>query len=106
MNTPTPLNSLNGQFKDKHFYNQFLITKEAFFAKPSTMREVEVKTGVLRPNICRFVAMLRDLGQIQVHSKGRCPYTRFIAGFYTTNPDLFEKPVQLDLFEGSAQNGS
>lgn len=97
-NTPSKKSFLC-QIKDTSFHNQYLLTKEAFFKKPCTMREVEVTTGVLRPNICRFVAMLRELGQIQLYKKSRCPYTKYIAGYYTTNPALFVENPQLYLFD-------
>ena len=57
----------------------------AFFNEPATMRMVEVKTGILRPNICRYVARLKRKGQIKLTGYGLCPFTKHLAGFYTTN---------------------
>lgn len=99
MNAATPLNTLNSESKGNYFHKQLVQTRDAFFEKPSTMRMVEVYTGVLRPSICRYVAKMRELGLIQLYKVGRCPFTNHIAGFYTTNPDLFSKPQQLSLFE-------
>ncbi len=99
MTAITPSNPLNSEPKGNYFHRQLLQAKEAFFEQPCTMRMVEVYTGILRPNICRYVATLKDSGLIQLYKVGRCPYTNHRAGFYTTNPALFSKPQQLSLFE-------
>lgn len=92
--------------KDNYFRNQFQSTKEAFFQAPATMRMIEVQTGILRPNICRYVRTMSNSGIIQVVRIGLCPETRHRAGFYSTNPDLFIPSPQLQLkFDGGSSNG-
>ena len=81
--------------------NELFRTFSAFFNKPATMRMVEVQTGILRPNICRYVARLQKSGKIKLIKFGYCPYTRHIAGFYSTNPAVEGKAnegLQYDLF--------
>jgi hypothetical protein len=60
------------------------LTYIAFMPKPATMRMIEVSTGILRPNICRYVARLKKLGLIEFEGQGFCPHTKHLAGFYTT----------------------
>ena len=99
MNTPS--NTLNRQFKG----NQLKATKEAFFASPATMRMIELATGILRPNICRYVRELSKTGNIELVKVGYCPATKSRAGFYSTNPDLWLPNPQMSLFEGGTNNG-
>jgi hypothetical protein len=63
---------------------ELLVTYIAFMRRPATMRMVEVSTGILRPNICRYVAKLKNMGLITLVGKGLCPHTFHLAGFYTT----------------------
>ena len=87
------------QSKDKHFINQYQTVCESFKERPKTMLEVSVETGILRANICRYVAKMDN--KVQVIRKGLCPYTKFRAGFYSTDETLFTKPdaQQLNLFD-------
>ena len=101
----TPLSDYSSTAnEDTHFSTQLRITKEAFFKKPSTMREVEVLTKVLRPHICRFVSLMRENGTIQAIKKGRCSITRRIVGIYSTNPALFLPNPQMSLFNAGGNN--
>jgi len=63
---------------------ELLVTYIAFMPKPATMRMIEVSTGILRPNICRYVARLRKLGLISFEGLDYCPHTKHLAGFYST----------------------
>jgi hypothetical protein len=65
------------------------------------MLEVSIETGVLRANICRYIAEVEEKGDIQVIRKGYCHYTRFRAGFYSTDEALFATPkvTRLSLFD-------
>jgi hypothetical protein len=67
-----------------NFKGELLVTYIAFMPKPATMRMVEVSTGILRPNICRYVARLKKLGLITFQGQGYCPHTKHLAGFYIT----------------------
>ena len=95
----TPNKSLcNGKSKDKHFQNQFRITFDAFYKEPLTMKEVSVKTGIDRANICRYCRTMRKAGMIAVVKKSLCTITRHWANRYTTNRDLFPTSKQLKIF--------
>lgn len=60
-----------------------------FFKQALTMKNASELTGIDRANICRHVAKLRATNSIYLVRKGICPITKDIAGFYTTNYDLY-----------------
>jgi len=84
LNTPRHLQS-----KDKQFYGQMKIVFAAFYKQPKTMLMVSIETGILRANICRYVAKWEKQNCIRIVRKGICPISKHRAGLYTTNPDLF-----------------
>ena len=86
--------------KAKHFQNQYQIVYQSFQQRPKTMLQISIETGILRANICRYVADMKAKGLIQLLRKGVCPITHYRAGFYSTNKTLFNKPntKQLNLF--------
>jgi hypothetical protein len=87
--------------KDSHFQTQYQIVYQAFKERPKTMLEVSIETGILRANICRYIAEMEKHKQIQIIRKGYCLHTHFMAGFYSTDEALFIKPTvsQLNLFD-------
>jgi len=86
--------------KDSKFISQYIQVYHSFKMCPKTMLQVSIETGILRANICRYAAQMQRKGQIQVIRKGLCPYTKFKAGFYSTDEGLFRKldVSQLNLF--------
>ena len=90
--------SHKGQDKDNHFETQMKRVFEAFKRKPSTMLMVSIEIGILRANICRYVAEWEKENRICIVRKGICPISKHRAGFYTTNPELFPTSKQLNLF--------
>ena len=84
--------------KDKYFQDQFKIIYDGFFKHPQTMKELSVKTGIDRANICWYSRTMRKLGQIAVVKKTYCSITKHLANKYTTNPALFPFSSQLNLF--------
>ncbi|MBU3660718.1 MAG: hypothetical protein FGM14_12640 [Flavobacteriales bacterium] len=54
-----------------------------------TMKQVSVKTDIDRANITRFIGKMKRTKSIYLVRKGICPITKAIAGFYTTNYDLY-----------------
>jgi hypothetical protein len=83
----TPLHK--GPIKNKSFIRQIQKVFIAFHREPKTMLMVSIETGILRANICRYVAELGKQNRICIVRKGICPITKHRAGFYTTNPELF-----------------
>lgn len=71
--------------KNTHFQAQMKRVFRAFAAEPKTMLQVSFETGILRANICRYVAKWRRQRKIQVVRFGLCPITKHRAGFYSTN---------------------
>ncbi len=92
----TPNNSLHkSQIKDKHFEVQMKRVFAAFKRKPSTMLMVSIETGILRANICRYVAKWQKQGRINLLNQGLCNVSKHRAGYYTTDTNLFTQPLEL-----------
>jgi hypothetical protein len=81
--------SHKGQGKSTQFQAQMQRVFAAFYEQPKTMLMVSVETGILRANICRYVAKWEKENRICMVRKGICPISKHRAGFYTTNPELF-----------------
>ncbi len=63
-------------------------TAAAFYNHPKTMLMVSVETGILRANICRYVAKLRQYDNIRLIRKGICPISEHRAGFYQIKKEV------------------
>lgn len=88
--------------KNTHFQQQFQTVFAEFNRAPQTMKEVEVRTGIDRANICWYVRDMRKARTIARIAIGPCPITGHPkVGFYTTNPLLFPKsePTLFDDYE-------
>jgi hypothetical protein len=81
--------SHKGQGKSTHFQPQMQRVFAVLYRQPKTMLMVSIETGILRANICRYVAKWEKENRICIVRKGICPISKHRAGFYTTNPDLF-----------------
>ena len=92
------LNSLKSFGKErgkiKHFEAQMKRVFAALYKQPKTMLMVSIETGILRANICRYVAEWGKENRICIVRKGICPISKHRAGFYTTNPELFPAIVE------------
>lgn len=95
-------NPLSDNGKGNEFQTQYQIVYQSFKERPKTMLDVSLKTGILRANICRYVADMEDKGLIQLLYKTEDEHTKFTAGYYTTDKNLFhrEDNQQLNLWEG------
>lgn len=96
----TTTHSLNKHDKGNEFRAQYQIVYQSFKEYPKTMLDVSLETGILRANICRYVADMEDKGLIQLLYKTEDEHTRFRAGYYTTDKELFKQidNQQLKLF--------
>ena len=77
------------QVKGTVFQAQMKRVFAALYRQPKTMLMVSIETGILRANICRYVAEWGKENSIKVVRKGICPISKHRAGFYTTNTELF-----------------
>ena len=84
--------------KDKALSNQFKVIHKSFYNAPKTMLMASKETGILRANICRYVATLRKSEKIAEVKKGFCEVTKHKAGFLTTDPTQFPKSNQYKMF--------
>ena len=92
----TPSNSLhNRQSKDKHFEAQMKRAFTALYRQPKTMLMVSIETGILRANICRYVAKWQKSNSIHLLKQGLCKVSKHRAGYYTTDTNLFTQPLKL-----------
>jgi hypothetical protein len=98
MQTTNPQSLTVRQGKDKKI-DQLKAVFQSFFDSPKTMKEADADSGIMRENICRYVRTFRQSKSIVVLRKRYCKVTKHLANEYTTNPDLFPKPIQLTLFE-------
>lgn len=73
---------------------------KAFYDSPKTMKEVDVETGIMRANICRYCKTLVAQNKLFIVGKRRCKITKSRnVTIYTSNPDLVPNhPPQLSLF--------
>lgn len=68
---------------------QLIRVRKAFNERPKSMRQVADELGEERSNICWYVGMARDAGQIEVHHRAKCETTGHFVNFYTTDKSLF-----------------
>ncbi len=85
--TPNLLHKEQGKYN--HFETQMKQVFAAFKNKPATMLMLSVETGILRANICRYVAKWQKQGCIQPLKKTVCEISKHRAGYYTTDTHLF-----------------
>jgi len=86
--------SHKGQGKNTHFQTQMKRVFTSLYRQPKTMLMVSIETGILRANICRYVAEWGKENRICIVRKGICPISKHRAGFYTTNPELLPAIVE------------
>jgi len=94
LNTPS-ISLHKRQGKDEHFEAQMKRVFAAFKRKPSTMLMVSIETGILRANICRYVAKWQKSNSIHLLKQGLCKVSKHRAGYYTTDTNLFTQPLKL-----------
>jgi predicted transcriptional regulator of viral defense system len=63
--------------------------KKWFNRRIFTMNQVSVMTDIDRSNVCRFISKMKRSNSIYLVRRGICPITKDIAGFYTTNYNLY-----------------
>jgi hypothetical protein len=98
-NNPSTIHLSAKQSRDSKFQAQLKKVYSAFQEHPMTMKEVDVYTGVMRENICRYVDTLLDQGRIAVRRKRRCTITGYpLVNEYTADPSLFPMSNQLKMF--------
>ena len=92
----TPDNSLSiDSDKDNHFETQMKRVFEAFKRKPSTMLMVSFETGILRANLCRYIAKWQKSNSIHKLKQGLCKVSKHRAYYYTTDTNLFSQTLKL-----------
>jgi len=74
-----------GRGKYKNYFTQYNKVFTALYKQPKIMLTVSIETGILRANICRYIAKMQEKEGIVVISRGICPVSKHRAGFYTTN---------------------
>lgn len=83
------------QPQDTNFKAQMKRVFAALYRQPKTMLMVSIETGILRANICRYVAKWQKQGSIHLLKQGLCKVSKHRAGYYTTDTNLFTQPLKL-----------
>jgi hypothetical protein len=86
------------QNKDKALNSQFKLVYKSFYKAPKTMLMASKETGILRANICRYVATLRESDKIAEVKKSLCKISNHKAGYLSTDPNQFPKSNQYKMF--------
>ena len=81
----------NKHRKDTNFRVQTRRAYKAFYSKPKTMLMVSIETGILRANLCRYVAEWQKQNRIKKVTTRKCKISKHRAGYYSTNP-IFMNP--------------
>lgn len=81
--------------KDTHNQAQIKRVFEAFRVQPKTMLMVSLETGIFRSNICRYISKYQKQNTIHKIKTGLCQISKYRAGYYTTDENLFSKPLTL-----------
>ena len=99
--TTPPSNTILKQDKyNQKFDSQLFRVYNAFFEQPGTMKEVDLRIGIMRESICWFCRKLRKQDKLYPIRKRLCNVTNHLAIEWTTNSSLVPpSPAQLDLFE-------
>lgn len=92
-NTETAQHKRQG--KDTQFQAQKKRVYLSLYKQPKTMLMVSVETGILRANICRYIAEWERQNCIEIVQENICHISKHRAGFYTTNPELFPSIIEL-----------
>jgi len=72
---------------------------EALKESPLTMKEVDLRTGIMRESVCRHIDTLLKAGLIAKTRKRRCTVTGYSSvSEYTGDSRLFPKTRQLSFF--------
>ena len=86
------------QNKDKVSTSQLKTIFNYLQSHTATASMVADATGVPQKSICRYKRDLQKRGLLYEVKKGLCELTKFRAWYLTTNPDLFPRSNQLQLF--------
>lgn len=89
--------NLNDPYVGSKFEGQVKRAFREFYKEPLTMLQVEVRTSIMRANICRYVGHWKKKGVIFLVKKDKCPISKMTAGFYSTNPN-YSSIAQLQIF--------
>lgn len=87
--------TLSEHYKDTYFQAQMTRVFLAFNRKPSTMLMISIETGILRANICRYVAKWQKREDIHLLRRSICPISKHMAGYYSTDANLFTQQLKL-----------
>ena len=82
------------RFKVKNFSSQKQQVYRSLMESPKTTLMISIETGILRANVCRHVNSLGKENRITMVYKSICVISKYRAGFYSANPELFPSIVE------------
>lgn len=69
---------------DEAKYKKQMVKVYEAFRTPKTMLMVSIETGILRANVCRYVAHWQDNNKLELKFKALCQISKCLAGYYVT----------------------
>jgi len=78
--------------------NQIRRTFEVLKERPMTTKMIQVKSGIPRENLTRYISYLEKRNKVVTVKEEPCEITGFRAKYYSTDPEYFPSEVQSQLF--------
>lgn len=79
--------------------NEIRRTFDVLKIHPMTTKMIQVKTGIPRENITRYIAYLERRNKIVTVEEKPCEITGHKAKYYSTDPEYFHPEVQSEMFK-------
>ena len=83
--------------------NQIRRTYDVLKEYPMTTKMIQVKTGIPRENLTRYISYLEKRNKVVTVKEEPCEITGFRAKYYSTDPRYFHPVTQSEMFK---QGGS
>lgn len=78
--------------------NQIRRTFEVLKERPMTTKMIQVKTGIPRENLTRYISYLEKRNKVVTVKEKPCEITGHKAKHYSTDPMYFHRETQPDMF--------
>lgn len=78
--------------------NQIRRTFEVLKERPMTTKMIQVKTGIPRENLTRYIAFLEEKKRVVTVREEPCEITGHTAKYYSTDVKYFHSETQSELF--------
>ena len=76
-------------FTRERYERQIADVHNSLIGHIRNMRQISDFTGIERPNVCRYISILREKGKIIETGEGLCPITQKRTKFFTADKQNF-----------------